>query len=607
MPLDAAFKQYQYTAGMNLQGNVAFDAQGFINRLVALAQVNEAEGWVSGLDNAFIQNTLTIYQDQVNAYITAQKADATVGDVLGTKRIITVPRPVLALGLPYAVVVRGNVFAQIPENLRHKFQFSLYATALDRLLDAPVLRLTQSLPTLADKKLTLSFAPASQADTDLISSYLPPPPADGSLGSPNALPTALPGYLIRVVGELRVNSAVVVRGGTFTMGQVLLSTVGLYDPSSGWQEIENTPPVAGEYRALAMDAAGIAASQLQAVSKELTTAKARLEAGQLTDLMADNVSGNLLYSTVLSYFAVNDVTARLSASVAGVVEYRRPSFGSFTAKVQPHFVFGIPRTVSFPGLELDITHSDSVVVSKANDRAAQVAYVQLRGVRQSAFEHQIPERLFTTAQRLGEAVSAVKALAVASSQGQRIYTITQDNLASVLPQLDVDPDVQAEIQAAVATGKHALVSQRNITVSGWTGVGYILLDPETGAGAYQISGGANGSFLFGATLTSLVLLFFVAIITQNIFLLAAAIIAIGSTLVVYKEFENVGFDPGDDIHKACFFQGVGALFALLGTVTAFRIVPLPVQAKVNELLARITAILGDILLFQYTDPAQTCF
>lgn len=35
-----------------------------------------------------------------------------------------------------------------------------------------------------------------------------------------------------------------------------------------------------------------------------------------------------------------------------------------------------------------------------------------------------------------------------------------------------------------------------ISVSGWTGSGYIIDDPATGAGAYKISGGANGGSLW---------------------------------------------------------------------------------------------------------------
>jgi len=116
----------------------------------------------------------------------------------------------------------------------------------------------------------------------------------------------------------------------------------------------------------------------------------------------------------------------------------------------------------------------------------------------SVWEHRIPEMLFTNEEHPGEAVSAVKALAVASAEGQRIYQVTQENVNAVLPVLNISSEVKDEIRASVAVGKKATVSQNNITVGSWTGVGYIIADPDTGAGAYRISGGENGGWLLSA-------------------------------------------------------------------------------------------------------------
>lgn len=295
---------------------------------------------MSGLDSTVLQQALTAYQTQINTYVTTQQPTATVGEVLGTKTIVAARRPVLAAGLPYHLVVHGLTVWLLPDHLRHKFRFSLYGSALERLSETPVLTFQQNLPMLAGKKLTLAFAPATSADADLMARFLPQPPADGSSLDPSTLPTSLPGYLLRVVAELRVEGQVVARGGSFTMGQVLVSTAGLYDPGRGWQEVENMPPVAGEYRALAINAAGIAADHVQALHTKLATTKAKLDTNQLLGLTADDPRVTYSYSTVVSYFATNDIAEGLSARAAGVVAYRRPSFGSFTAKVQPHFVFG---------------------------------------------------------------------------------------------------------------------------------------------------------------------------------------------------------------------------------------------------------------------------
>jgi len=89
----------------------------------------------------------------------------------------------------------------------------------------------------------------------------------------------------------------------------------------------------------------------------------------------------------------------------------------------------------------------------------------------------------------------VKALQIASAQGQRIYQITQANISSVMPNLNLDAATETEIQQAVNVGKEVVAHTDPVSVPGYTGAGYIILDPVTGEGAYRISGGGNGSFL----------------------------------------------------------------------------------------------------------------
>ncbi|MEN8217760.1 MAG: transglutaminase domain-containing protein, partial [Pseudomonadota bacterium] len=84
VPMDASFKQYQFTEGMDIQGNVPFDAEGFVDQIVNNAQINENEGWVSGIDQTFMETTLQNYQTQMEAYINDTNPEATVGEVLGT-------------------------------------------------------------------------------------------------------------------------------------------------------------------------------------------------------------------------------------------------------------------------------------------------------------------------------------------------------------------------------------------------------------------------------------------------------------------------------------------------------------------------------------------
>jgi len=91
-----------------------------------------------------------------------------------------------------------------------------------------------------------------------------------------------------------------------------------------------------------------------------------------------------------------------------------------------------------------------------------------------------------------QGISAVKALQLASQQGQRIYTITAANQATTLPNIHHDSATMSEIEQAINQGKEVITHTDAVTVPGYTGAGYIILDPLTGDGAYKIAGGENG-------------------------------------------------------------------------------------------------------------------
>lgn len=185
---------------------------------------------------------------------------------------------------------------------------------------------------------------------------------------------------------------------------------------------------------------------------------------------------------------------RLSQSTANAIDLPGLSYGLFHAVVAPMKTFGVVMSVSFPGVMMDIGHLRHLRVAKDNDAQAWINYNRMRGQQQSVLEAAVPERFFTDPASTikPEGVSTVKALAVAAALGQKIFTITAANAATVLPQLQHSASVMDEIRNAVVTGKEVTISEKPVTVVGWTGAGYAIIDPATGAGAYLIEGGANG-------------------------------------------------------------------------------------------------------------------
>ena len=496
IPMDASYKQYAYTQGMDIKTAVPLDAQALLTQAQTGATVDPT-GWVQNINGTAIQTALSTYQTQVQNYINTTKPNATVGDVIGSKTIIQKTSPILAGTLPYPTIATGSKFTALPDQVRHQFQYNLYASALDRAMGNSIFSFQQSLPNIAGKKITLSFAPATQADADLIASYLPKAHADGTPILPSEFPTSLPGYLIRLTPELRVDGQLTASGGSFTMGEELISNMALFDPARGWEYGEDNRPIAGEYIATHVDLQGVSQGQLQTLKNKLATTQAKLTIAQYTGITKEDISGDILYGAVLSYFAANQAAAQIASRASGIVEYRKPSFGNFETSAKPLYWFGIPRNVGFPGLMMDVDRYASIVVSKDNSSA--VNYVLQSGMRLSAYEHLIPEKIFGDPANPNrpQGISAVKALALAASQGQKIYTLNTQNQAqhqTLLAQIAIDAGARQEIQNALVAGKTVTVHASPITQSGWTGSGYIITDPATGAGAYKISGGANGGF-----------------------------------------------------------------------------------------------------------------
>jgi hypothetical protein len=165
----------------------------------------------------------------------------------------------------------------------------------------------------------------------------------------------------------------------------------------------------------------------------------------------------------------------------------------------------------------------------------------------------------------GQAISAVKAIAIAQQQGQKIYTITQENRATALAKLPVGGTVGQEIRNAVNAGKEVTVHEKAINAFGWSGYGYVIVDPETGAGAYLIEGSGNGSFWIEAGFAAVlgaISLAGLSLGASLFFMLAITIVSIWMTLMLFFiAYDTCGNDYADN-----FALALTITFALIGSV-----------------------------------------
>jgi hypothetical protein len=188
--------------------------------------------------------------------------------------------------------------------------------------------------------------------------------------------------------------------------------------------------------------------------------------------------------------------------------------------------FMTAKFVSAAGLVMDIDHDMVMVKARDGDDDKKRQFMLASGMNGSALEHSVPEQLFSTPENPVEGISAVKALQIANEQGIPIYTVTKDNIATVLPQLELYPPLEREIMYSAAAGMEVTVSKTDISYNGWTGCGYIVINPVTGSGAYMISGGMAGAIFY----MIIAIIFFAIAIAVAIMSSGALIIAFASIL-----------------------------------------------------------------------------
>lgn len=488
VPMDASYKQYVYTQRNDLLSEVPPDADGISEAINSSVSSGGISGGYQLANDSNLKSQLDGYQASVRAYFESNPGrDA--GDYVNKKAIKQSKVSPVSQVLPFQLVAVAGDFQALPDSMRHYFSYSVFSGESASSYEAPMIELKISFPRVVGKQLSLSFSANSSVDQAVIDSRIP-----GAISDSTQLPVELPAYLINLVPEVSVDGVAVGRGSPVLLGSDMKTVSTIYSPNSSLSGSSSTNiVVAGEYHAIAVDGQGVSPSQVVSLKRQSEKVGMAISQGSLSSLNAHDMTGLVLHGAILNYLALTDWQDDISLSVSDFVGYRMPSFGSFSSSVTTVYSWGVPRVAKSSGATMDIDRLTNVLVAK--DAASSKLKVKrlVDGSRMSANEHIIPEQVFSANGQRTEAVSAVKAIQIASDQGMRIFKVDSSNVDEVLPRLMISLDVKQEIRDAVWAGRQVSVPERNISYLGWVGTGYIVVDTETGAGAYKISGGQNGA------------------------------------------------------------------------------------------------------------------
>ena len=349
--------------------------------------------------------------------------------------------------------------AELPAAMRWTIDLEYYASETDRQFGLPSAHSNLSLPRLNMKRLGVRPVPATQADADALASLA----AQGA--------TQLSPYAISVKPQLQLDGASIAEAPAQRMGDTVYWSLTVSGPGQSPRTADYKLNSGDEF-VIGVNAIGIDAKQHQIRHAQFN---------------AINASNNL-QQAALAFWAQHDVYDELLATTAGQATQRLPSAGVFATRLNVRYFLGVPTTGYYSGRSMDVRQNLRTNSGGTTVEAIKVAVES--GIHGSYLEGFTLDVLFD--HQRGTGLSATGILQSLQAQGAKIYKIDASNIAVTLPNIQASASVKTDINNAVAAGQYAVIAERELTQGQWSGTGYYLIDPDTGAGAYLIDGGYAG-------------------------------------------------------------------------------------------------------------------
>ena len=464
IPLDASFKKSIHLDGTDIETINAYmsDESNYLNENSVINGVNVSNvaKMVDGEESAFVKYMLE------NGY-------DSVAQIFGGKEIIYEDLGYLPLSLPYNTVSDTERYDDIPVDYTDTINFELFGNSAsgNNIYGDDYINETIYAPDVYGKRLTLTYVPATQADSEVISEH-------GGIFS-------TPAYLVKMKPQFVIDGEVIAEGGVCNTGytQKYIITLSNKASSQNNSEITNNVIVGGMY-SIVLDYGNVSEVEL----KNVKTVVDNFSSVMTEDnCYTETYMGEMLYAIGKLYFSQLDTYNEVVAGVNNVTATRSLSLGIIGFNANVTYSFGVPSELKEGGVFLDIGHDEHCIVSNDNNNESEKKFMLEAGMYASAMEHGILEQVTGV-----ESVSTIKALQYAQQNNVSIHYITKDNLDSEIAQLTFSDQLISDIRSSVNSGKVIIIPEHEIAIHQWTGVGYMVLDPDTFACGYMISGGMAG-------------------------------------------------------------------------------------------------------------------
>jgi hypothetical protein len=455
--MDPSFKQYKYHTGINVASVTGLDMDAIYNGAIEGAIVGD--DYVSGLSETNLAGSLDTYKNNLMSYVETNMPGANIKDIIGYREITQKAKgifPPVDNGGPFGISEERERFSEIPNSMRYLVNFQV-----------PGINYSIAMPQIAEKSISISYVPASSYDENLIAYY-------------GGIFNVVPAYLVYMKPLLKIDGEIVAEGSSVGLGssQVLYSSF-LGPEEENWSTNSRGLTVGATY-SLNLDNQRVS---LYLIEKRRDSLEAIVDNYPSEEPVTQAMIEEALHLTGLAYFAEVDIRSDVAAQTQKVVWVRLPSQAIVAQEVTVSYLWWFPWKVSQGARSIDVKRDILNPVSVTGNQADEIAWMISTGVTGSATEYSIFEGLFNL-----DSVSTIKILALANKQSIPVYHVNSTNVDTVLPQINTYSIVKDNIRSAVENGWTALCPQRNITLNDWNGMGWLIIDPTSGAAGYLLAG-----------------------------------------------------------------------------------------------------------------------
>ena len=454
--LDVSFKPHSRASGPNLTQDAGLNPAELMQEMERAGQFAERDA-ISEPNLDQIDTITQQHQERLQEYA-RQRPDLTPAQLVAQRTVISQPVNTLPTSLPFAIQGTPRRLDILTDADRQHVEVAI-----------PGFSHKLSMPAVAATRLTVDYVAATPTDQSKI---------DAAGGLLNVQYKA-----VNLKPQLRLGGVVVATGSAVSVGSYQTLSVAFWQGTSRTDVVNHNVTAGGIY-AVALDTQKVSATKLQ----RSLTALNQLKDQHQQNLLNEAFAGEYLHFLGMSYFRqLDNVIDNVATGSSSIIFHQvSEALISIDLTARPNGSGQFLMSVGQRGI--DAPRNIYSLFSNNNNAAFNRAATLLAvGYGASALEHSVFEKTAGW-----PSVSTISYLRFAANHEVPIYSINSSNINTQLPKLDLPAELKTSIQQAVAAGRVVITPKQQLKVGKWLGLGYIVLDPNTGAAGFLINGGQAG-------------------------------------------------------------------------------------------------------------------